>query len=185
MFNDVWRGEQGERSIEIRARKMLRNSFFVEHVGLLKMQHPLLVVFDFKKKKKKKHQFWGHFASGVFVISSGTCIINRRICERWRRTDAPVKASCVWFTSFAYMLRMVIQKRQLLTGAGEDALNLFALSLRKLHQDAQSCRFCIRFIYGVNLKPYKCTGCIFEWRQPYVITASVGVSPLTVFFFFF
>lgn len=44
---------------------------------------------------------------------------------------------------------------------------------------------CIRFIYGVNTKPYKCSGCIFEWRGPYVILWPWEYSPHSFFFFSF
>lgn len=45
-----------------------------------------------KKKFLLRHQFGGHFASGVFGISCGNCIINRHICKR-ETTDTPGKAS--------------------------------------------------------------------------------------------
>lgn len=96
-------GEQGESAIEIRARKIRKNRFHFS-VELLKMQHPSFVEMLFKKKQKKKkkstqpslrkHQFRGHFASKVLVISAGNCIINRRICER-ASAAAPGKASCI------------------------------------------------------------------------------------------
>lgn len=92
-------GEQGESAIEIRAGKIQKSRFHFS-VGLLKMQHPSFVEMVFKNTHTHtqhsllKHQFRGHFASEVLVISSGNCIINRRICKR-ETAAAPGKASCI------------------------------------------------------------------------------------------
>lgn len=94
-------GEQGERSIEIRAWKMQRNRFHFFFFSLslffffwraLKDAVSLLVEMVFIKKQNKKEKKTHTIPSsginsedirhlGVLVISSGNCIINRHICK--------------------------------------------------------------------------------------------------------
>lgn len=85
-------GEQGERSIEIRAWKMQRNRFHFcralkDAVSALLGNSVLqgVVRKGGRKTKKRnfqlKHLFRGHAALRVLAFSSGNCIINRRICK--------------------------------------------------------------------------------------------------------
>lgn len=107
-----------------------------------------------------------------------------------RPQTLPVKASCIWFTFFTCirLSKMPITHRP---RVGCTKLNLcFIIERAPQRQEAirlqtPGWNVCIRFIYGVNVKPYKCMRCIFEWRQPYVILWPWEYSSFFSFFSLF
>ncbi len=117
-------GEQGERSIEIRAWRYKGIGFIfflcvcVCVCRALKDAVSLSVEIVCVKKHHfhLKHQFRGHSASRVLVVSSGDCIINRHICKRGTTDALKGQLYLIYFLCIHGLYGNL--KCQLLTGPG-------------------------------------------------------------------